>query len=123
MRCRRLVRTASNLILEDSVWVFDGSYRNWWLYPNESGEKDMNAKSWCDQDHYGSIVGDTDRDFKVVSSSRDDISSNGLVRQGYSDVCFSGSIDYRGECNGTKYSLTKEVAFDVENKITINYYN
>lgn len=108
-----LIKANSN---EFPLWEFNGTYRYNWQYENESGEADTLAGNWCRGQHYSNIAEYTSKGFKVVSSIPEVRSSGGWVKQDYPDGRFSGFVNYKAECDGTRYFLKKEGTVDSENE-------
>lgn len=122
MRAARedLIKENSN---EIPLWEFNGTYRYYWQFANESGEANINAGNWCKGQQYGNIAEYTSKGFKVVSSTPEVRSSGGWVRQDYPDGRFSGFVNYKAECDGTNYLLKKEGTVDNENENSISQYD
>ena len=95
-----------------TVWEFDGDYRYWHEYPNEKGEANKNAGNWCRSQQYGSKDNYLTQGYKVVSNNPDNKSTNGWVKQTYTDGRFAGYVNYKAVCDGRTYRLKKDGTVD-----------
>jgi hypothetical protein len=117
---RKLIQANSS---QASVWEFSGSYRYSWEYLNEKGEAHDNAGNWCRSQQYYNVDDYTKAGFKIISTQANMLSTNGWVRQDYPDGRFSGYVNYKADCDGITYSLTKEGSVDSESENTYSQYD
>lgn len=93
-----------------SIWEFIGTYRYWWEreYANEQAEAEKNARNWCKNQQYGSKDTYLNQGYKVTSDNPGKKSTNGWVKQTYTDGRFAGYVKYKAECDGRNYTLKKD---------------
>lgn len=101
---------------EVEVWEYSGRVRYYWEFANEKGEAERLSIAWCNDQQHSNTSNYTSKGYKIVSSTPEQRSSGGFVREDYPDGRFFGYVNYKAECNGTNYKLRKTGGVDVEDE-------
>lgn len=96
-----------------SVWEYDGTYTYWWEFENEKSEASRHARDWCAAQQFESTNDYTNKGYEISSSEAEKTSSD-WQKHLYPDGRFSGYVKFKVDCNGRRYSLTKEGSVDQE---------
>jgi hypothetical protein len=103
--------------MQSEIWVFSGTYRYYWEYPNEKEEANTNATNWCKRQN-GDMDELTSKGYKTEKSVPESRSTNGWVRQDYPNGEFQGYVNFKAQCDGATYTMIKKGTVDTESENT-----
>lgn len=102
-----------------TVWEYDGTYTYWWEFENEKPEASRHAGDWCAAQQFESTGDYTGKGYTISSSEAEKMSAD-WQKHLYPDGRFSGYVKFKVDCNGRRYSLTKEGSVD---EVGLNNWN